>query len=99
MIFGNSQIEILACAVIFGLGYANLFSIIFSCSLKKMPEKANEISALLIVGVCGGAILPPIIGIITDNTQTQVTAIIFLALIWIYMIWLIKSMKHTYQMK
>jgi fucose permease len=99
MVFGNSQIEILACAVIFGLGYANIFSIIFSCSLKKMPEKANEISALLIVGICGGAILPPIIGIITDNTQAQVTAIIFLALIWIYMIWLIKSMKYSHKMK
>ena len=41
------------------IGYANLFSIIFSLSLKRVPEKANEVSALLIVGVSGGAVLPP----------------------------------------
>lgn len=51
---------ILGCVAVFGIGYANLFSIIFSLSLKRVPEKANEVSALLIVGVSGGAVLPPI---------------------------------------
>ncbi len=31
-----------------------------------MPNKANEISGLLIMGVSGGAIVPPILGITAD---------------------------------
>jgi FHS family L-fucose permease-like MFS transporter len=93
MIFGTNVWFILGCVAIFGIGYANLFSIIFSLSLKRVPEKANEVSALLIVGVCGGAILPPIIGIITDSFHSQLSAIIVLAIVWCYMIWLMRKIK------
>ena len=78
MALGTNLWFILGCVAVFGIGYANLFSILFSFSLKRVPEKANEVSALLISGVFGGAILPPIIGIVTDITHTQVTAIIIL---------------------
>jgi len=84
---------IMFCVSILGLGYANLFAIIFSVALKRVPEKANEVSALLIVGVGGGAVLPPILGIFTDFFKTQNSAIIIIALVWIYMIWLIGSIK------
>ena len=59
----------------------------------RVPEKANEVSALLISGVFGGAILPPIIGIVTDITHTQVTAIIILIIVWCYLIGLIRKVK------
>ncbi|WP_410492880.1 MFS transporter [Dysgonomonas sp. GY75] len=85
----------LACVAVFGLGYANLFSIIFSLALKRIPEKANEISALLIVGVSGGAILPPVLGVVTDAFKTQVSAIILIAAIWCYMLWLISIVRKT----
>ncbi|WP_414647517.1 MFS transporter [Dysgonomonas sp. UBA7710] len=85
----------LACVAVFGLGYANLFSIIFSLALKRIPEKANEISALLIVGVSGGAILPPILGVVTDAFKTQVSAIILIAAIWCYLLWLISIVRKT----
>ena len=75
---------ILGCVAVFGIGYANLFSIIFSLSLKRVPEKANEVSALLIVGVSGGAVLPPILGVITDSFHSQLSAIIVLAIVWCY---------------
>lgn len=85
----------LACVAVFGMGYANLFSIIFSLALKRIPEKANEISALLIVGVSGGAILPPVLGVVTDAFKTQVSAIILIAAIWCYMLWLISIVRKT----
>ncbi|MBF0760324.1 MFS transporter [Dysgonomonas mossii] len=85
----------LACVAIFGLGYANLFSIIFSLALKRIPEKANEISALLIVGVSGGAILPPVLGVVTDIFKTQISAIVLIAAIWCYLLWLISIVRKT----
>jgi fucose permease len=95
MIPANNLWVILAGVVILGLGYANLFSIIFSLSLKKIPSKANEISALLIMGVSGGAILPPILGIITDYTHKQWVAILVIAVVWLYLVWLIKKIKSV----
>ena len=93
MALGTNLWFILGCVAVFGIGYANLFSILFSFSLKRVPEKANEVSALLISGVFGGAILPPIIGIVTDITHTQVTAIIILIIVWCYLIGLIRKVK------
>jgi fucose permease len=78
---------------VFGLGYANLFAIIFSLALKYLPGKINEVSALLIIGVSGGAILPPILGVATDITGTQLAGIAGIAFVWVYMVWLIKKVR------
>lgn len=85
---------ILAFVVIFGLGYANLFAIIFSLSLKRVPDRANEVSALLIMGVSGGALLPPLLGMVSDQFGTQVAALIVLTIVWLYMVWLISKVKE-----
>lgn len=45
-----------------GLGIGNMFPIIFSISLKNLPERSNELSGLLIMSVSGGAVIPPIAG-------------------------------------
>lgn len=91
LVFSHSMMTILACIAVFGIGYANLFSIIFSLALKVIPEKANEISSLLIVGVSGGAIITPILGVLSDLFNTQLAAVAVLLLIWLYMIWMIKK--------
>lgn len=84
----------LACVIIFGLGYANLFAIIFSLSLKRVPDRANEVSALLIMGVSGGALLPPLLGVVSDKFDTQVAALIVITIVWLYMVWLISKVKE-----
>ena len=81
--------------VVFGLGYANLFSIIFSLSMKHMPSRANDVSALLIVGLVGGGVLPPLLGLFTDGFKTQVAAVFALVVIWVYMFWLMKRVKSV----
>ncbi len=95
MLLTNNMWVILVCVVVFGLGYANLFSIIFSLSLKRVPEKANEVSALLIMGVSGGAIITPILGVTSDTFGTQLAAIVVIAAAWLYMIWLIIRVKKV----
>lgn len=93
LIWSGTLATILAFVALFGIGYANLFSIIFSVSLKRVPERANEVSALLIVGVAGGAVIPPILGIITDHYQSQSAAIIALGIVWLYMLLLIGAIN------
>lgn len=95
LIFSRNLTMILFFVALFGLGYANLFSIIFSLSMQKMPQKTNEVSALLIVGVSGGAVLPPLLGVITDTFGTQGFALITLAIVWVYMVALIPFVRNV----
>ena len=85
----------LIAVVIFGIGYANLFGIVFSFAMRRAPEKANEVSALLIVGLIGGAILPPVLGWIRDISGSQIAAVAAIAVMWIYMLWLIRKIREV----
>ncbi len=67
MLFLSNLWAILVMVFILGFAVANVFSIIFSVALRKMPENANEISGLMIMGVAGGAIIPLIMGIFSDS--------------------------------
>ena len=88
-IFGkNGLVPALIAVCIFGIGYANLFGIVFSFAMRRAPGKANEVSALLIVGLIGGAVLPPVLGWIRDISGSQVIAVAAIAVVWIYMLWL-----------
>lgn len=86
MLFSGKPVVSYAAIVIFGLGYANIYSIIFSVALKCRPDRANEISALLIVAFLGGAICPPLAGILTDAAASQLAAIVLMALLWLYLL-------------
>jgi fucose permease len=75
---------ILSMVFILGFTVANVFSIIFSAALKDLPERANEISGLMIMGVVGGAIIPMIMGVTSDSLgQTGGMAILLIALAYL----------------
>lgn len=75
--------------MIFVLGFtvANVFSIIFSAALKRIPERANEISGLMIMGVAGGAIFPIIMGFVSDSFSTQIGGIVVLFFALLYLLY------------
>ncbi|MDR0506959.1 MAG: MFS transporter [Dysgonamonadaceae bacterium] len=56
-------------AIIFliGLFSAAIFPLIFSAGLQYMPQRANELSGLMIMSVCGGAVIPPFVGVLIDK--------------------------------
>ncbi|WP_462317210.1 MFS transporter [Marinilabilia sp.] len=66
LIAPSSTIGLLAIFLI-GLGSGNLFPLIFSITVDRMPERANEISGLMIMAVSGGAFIPPLMGMISKN--------------------------------
>jgi fucose permease len=74
-------------AMIFCLGLAvsNVFPIVFSAALRKEPQHANEVSGLLIMGVAGGAIVPPIMGVVSDSAG-QTAAMIVLLISFAYLL-------------
>ena len=50
----HSETIIYICIAMIGFGNSNVFSIIFSQALFAMPEKKNEVSGLMIMGLFGG---------------------------------------------
>lgn len=52
---------------IIGLSCASVFSILFSYALQHQPERGNELSALMIMGVSGGALVSPVLGFLSDS--------------------------------
>ncbi len=52
---------------VIGLGFANIFPLIFSISIDAMPERGNEISGLMITAIIGGAIVPLAFGAVADT--------------------------------
>ncbi len=94
ILFVNALWAVLACIVLIALGYSNLFAIIFSKALQHLPEKANEVSSLLIVGVSGG-IIALLLGVISDTFGSQWAAMSILVVMWLYVVWLIKPINRS----
>lgn len=49
-----------------GLTVANIFPLVFSLTVEKYPTRSNEISGLIMMAISGGAVIPLIIGWISD---------------------------------
>lgn len=62
-----------------GLAASNIFPLIFSITVEKFANRANEISGLMIMAVAGGAFIPPIIGKITDLFSVSAGMFVLLA--------------------
>jgi fucose permease len=61
----TSTLGFISIAVI-GLGFANIFPLIFSITIDKMPERSNEISGLMVTAIIGGAFVPLAFGAVAD---------------------------------
>ncbi len=51
---------------IIGIGFANIFPLVFSIAIDKMPERSNEISGLMVTAIIGGAFVPVLFGAVAD---------------------------------
>ena len=65
-IFSPSPAVALILMFLIGLAASNIFPLIFASTVKRYPNRANEISGLMIMAVSGGAFVPPIVGGIAD---------------------------------
>lgn len=68
-----------------GIGNSNVFPIIVARCLLLMPSAKNEVSALMIMGLVGGAIFPLLMGIASDYLSSQLGGVIVLLAALLYM--------------
>ncbi len=86
-LFTGIKTIVIISVLFIGLGFANIFPLIFSITIERLPEKTNELSGLMITAIVGGAILPPLMGFISDLTSTTFGFIVPLLAI-LYILWL-----------
>jgi len=80
--------ETIAVASFFvtGLGFANIFPLVFSITVETLPEHTNELSGLMVTAIVGGAFLPPLMGVVADRTSVELSFLVPLAAI-VYITW------------
>lgn len=86
LLFVSNQYALFALFALIGFSVANIFSIIMSMAIQIRPDKANEISGLMITGVFGGAIIPFIMGLTSDAIGSQVGSIFIILVCAIYLL-------------
>jgi len=93
LFFSYNSALIYVCVALIGMGNSNVFPIIFSRALMYMPERNNEISGLMIMGISGGAVFPLLMGIASDSLNGQIGAVIVLTVCVGYLLFLISKLK------
>lgn len=66
------QAIVVVSILLIGLGFANIFPLIFSITVDRMPERTNELSGLMVTAIVGGAILPLIMGKLADVSNITI---------------------------
>jgi MFS transporter, FHS family, L-fucose permease len=80
-LFVGIQPVAIASIFLIGLGFANIFPLIFSITVDTMPARSNELSGLMVAAIVGGALIPLLMGLIADLTSTKIAFIVPLACI------------------
>jgi fucose permease len=65
LMFGSKSLA-MAGVVAAGLGFANIWPMLFSITVEEEPGRANELSGLMCMAISGGAIVPLIMGKCVD---------------------------------
>ncbi|WFE85684.1 MFS transporter [Parabacteroides chongii] len=92
--FFDSKEIIYICIGLIGFGNSNVFSIIFAQALQSMPQRKNEISGLMIMGLFGGTVFPLFMGFLSDAMASQMGAIIVLGIGVLYLAALCPKLKQ-----
>lgn len=82
------------CIALIGLGNSNIFPIILSQALLYMPDKKNEVSGLMIMGLFGGTVFPLLMGLMTDLLSSQTGALLILAIGILYLVLMSFKLKE-----
>ena len=80
-LFAPSQTVAIASFFVVGLGFANIFPLVFSLAVETMPEHTNELSGLMVTAIVGAAFVPPLTGLVADRSTVELSFLVPLAAI------------------
>ncbi len=62
----GTKTVVIACVVLCGITFSNIWPCLFSILLERRPDRASEVSGLAVMANVGGALLPLLMGRLTD---------------------------------
>ena len=85
-----------AWALVFmtGLAVANIWPLVFSIAVEKYPSRSNEISGLMMMAISGGAVIPLLVGWVSDISNAAAGMGVLLAgmiYLWIVSMYCLKK--------
>lgn len=84
LMIGSSKVVLYAAIALVGYGNSNVFSMVFSQALLSVPDRKNEVSGLMIMGLFGGTVFPLLMGFASDAVG-QVGAVAVMAVGVLYL--------------
>jgi MFS transporter, FHS family, L-fucose permease len=70
---------------LFGLAVANIWPLVFSIAVEKYPARKNEISGLMMMAISGGAVIPLLIGWVSDISNVAIgMSILIVCMIYLF---------------
>jgi len=93
MFVGDTKTLLYIGIALVGYGNSNIFSMAFSEALLSVPDKQNEVSGLMIMGLFGGTGFPLLMGFASDAVG-QAGAVAIMAIGVIYLFTYIPRVKH-----
>jgi fucose permease len=84
IMLGSKEVAV-ASIFVTGLGFGNVFPLIFSILIDRMPERSAELSGLLCMAIAGGAVMPLVMGAVGDvfSSVTAAMAVPFVSCLYI----------------
>jgi len=72
----GSQPLALSGVVLGGLGFANIWPMLFSITVEEKPESASELSGLMCMAISGGALVPLVMDSLRDSGWTSLSFVV-----------------------
>ncbi|WP_297641728.1 MFS transporter [uncultured Bacteroides sp.] len=89
----HDRTMIYVCIALVGFGNSNIFPIVFSQALLALPQKKNEVSGLMIMGLFGGTVFPLAMGVASD-AMGQSGAVAVMTVGVVYLFFYMTKMRH-----
>lgn len=84
LFFSSEQWVLYAAIALIGYGNSNIFPMCFAKAITSVPDKQNEVSGLMIMGLFGGTIFPLLMGVMSD-AMGQAGAVLVMAVGVVYL--------------
>ena len=84
LLVSEAHYVIYVCIALIGFGNSNVFPIIFAQALTMVPDKKNEVSGLMIMGLFGGTVFLLLMGVASDAVgQNGAVAVMSVGVIYL----------------
>ena len=84
LLVSEAHYVIYVCIALIGFGNSNVFPIIFAQALTMVPDKKNEVSGQMIMGLFGGTVFPLLMGVASDAVgQNGAVAVMSVGVIYL----------------